>query len=105
VPDVGSLSGAAASLFTLKKGDISAPVNTGANGVVAQIIDKQAPTDQDYASKKDQIRQSLLDSKQNEMFSLFLANMRKEMEKSNKLKVNQEELKNLTKRGAPEEGL
>jgi peptidyl-prolyl cis-trans isomerase D len=104
VPDVGSLSGAASSLFTQKTGDISAPINTGANGVVAQILEKQAPTDQDFAAKKDQIRQSLLDAKQNEMFSLFVANMRKEMEKSNKLIVNQEEIKNLTKRGAPEEG-
>jgi peptidyl-prolyl cis-trans isomerase D len=104
VPDVGSLSGAASSLFTLKTGDISAPINTGANGVVAQILEKQAPTDQDFAAKKDQIRQTLLDAKQNEMFSLFVANMRKEMERSNKLKVNQEEIKNLTKRGAAEEG-
>jgi peptidyl-prolyl cis-trans isomerase D len=104
VPDVGSLSGAAASLFSLKPGEISAPVNTGANGVVAQIIDRQSPTDLDFAAKKDQIRQSLLDAKQNEVFSMFVANMRKEMEKSNKLKVNQEEIKNLTKRGASEEG-
>src|SRR6266850_2470461 len=102
VPDVGSLSGAASSLFTLTPGDISAPINTGTNGVVAQLLEKQAPTDQDFSAKKDQIRQTLLDSKQNELFSLFVSNLRKEMEKSNKLKVNQEELKNLTRRGAEE---
>ena len=102
VPDVGSLSGAASSLFTLKPGDISAPINTGTNGVVAQLLEKQAPTDQDFSAKKDQIRQTLLDSKQNELFSLFVSNLRKEMEKSNKLKVNQEELKSLTRRGAEE---
>jgi hypothetical protein len=88
----------------LKPGDISAPINTGANGVVAQILEKQAPTDQDFAAKKDQIRQALLESKQNEMFSLFVSNLRKEMEKSNKLKVNQEEMKNLTRQGAADEG-
>ena len=104
VPDIGSLSGSASSLFTLKQGDISGPINTGSNGVVAQIVEKQAPTDQDYATKKDQIRQTLLDAKQNEMFSLFVSNMRKEMEKSKKLKVNQEELNNLSKRGGTEEG-
>src|SRR5882757_985056 len=102
VPDVGSLSGAASSLFTLKTGDISAPITTGANGVVAQLLEKQSPTDQDFSAKKDQIRQTLLDSKQNELFTLFVSNLRKEMEKSNKLKVNQEELKNLTRRGAEE---
>lgn len=102
VPDVGSLAGAASSLFSLKAGEISGPINTGANGVVAQIVDKKAPTDQDLAAQKDQIRQTLLDAKQNQMFSLFVSNMRKDMEKSKKLKVNQEEIKNLTKRGAEE---
>ncbi len=102
VPDVGSLSGAASSIFTLKPGEISAPINTGSNGVVAQLVEKQAPTDQDFAAKKDEIRQTLLDGKQNELFSLFVSNLRKEMEKSNKLKVNQEEMKNLTRRGTEE---
>jgi peptidyl-prolyl cis-trans isomerase D len=104
VPDVGSMSGAASSIFALKPGEISGPINTGTNGVVAQLVEKQSPTDQEFAAKKDQIRQALLDSKQNELFSLFVSNLRKEMEKSNKLKVNQEEMKNLTRRGAAEEG-
>ena len=102
VPDVGSLSGAASPIFTLKPGEISGPINTGSNGVVAQLLEKQAPTDQDFAAKKNEIRQTLLDGKQNELFSLFVSNLRKEMEKSNKLKVNQEEMKNLTRRGAEE---
>jgi peptidyl-prolyl cis-trans isomerase D len=102
VPDVGSMSGAAGSIFSLKNGEISAPINTGSNGVVAQLLEKQAPSDQEFAAKKDQIRETLLDSKQNELFSLFVSNLRKEMEKSNKLKVNQEEMKNLTKRGSAE---
>jgi parvulin-like peptidyl-prolyl isomerase len=96
------LSGAASSIFTLKPGEISGPINTGSNGVVAQLLEKQAPTDQDFAAKKNEIRQTLLDGKQNELFSLFVSNLRKEMEKSNKLKVNQEEMKNLTRRGAEE---
>lgn len=104
VPDVGSMSGAASAIFALKPGEISGPINTGTNGVVAQLVEKQSPTDQEFAAKKDQIRQALLDSKQNELFSLFVSNLRKEMEKSNKLKVNQEEMKNLTRRGAAEEG-
>jgi peptidyl-prolyl cis-trans isomerase D len=104
VPDVGSLSGAASSIFTLKPGEISGPINAGSNGVVAQLLEKQTPTDQDFAAKKGEIRQTLLDGKQNELFSLFVSNLRKEMEKSNKLKVNQEEMKNLTRRGGAEEG-
>jgi len=102
VPDIGSLSGAASSIFSLKPGDISGPINTGANGVVAQLLEKQAPTDQDYTAKKDQTRQTLLDTKQNEMFSMFVSNVRKEMEKSKKLQINKDEMNNLTRRTGEE---
>jgi peptidyl-prolyl cis-trans isomerase D len=102
VPDVGSMSGAASSIFSLKPGEISGPLNTGANGVVAQLLEKQAPTEQDFVQKKDQIRQSLLEAKQNDLFGLFVTNLRKDMEKSNRIKINQEEMKNLTRRGAEE---
>ena len=105
VPDVGSMAGAGSVVFSLKPGEISGPINTGANGVVAQLLERQAPTDQDFAQQKDQIRQSLLQTKQNDLFGLFVTNLRKDMEKSNRIKVNQEEMKNLTRRGAAEEGL
>jgi hypothetical protein len=72
--------------------------------VVAQLTDKQQPTDQEYTAKKDEIRQALLQSKQNELFQLFMTNLRKDMEKSNKLKVNQEELRNLTRQQGGQEG-
>lgn len=101
VPDIGSMSNASA-IFALKAGDISAPITTGGNGVVAQLLEKQAPTDQDFAAKKDQIRQSLLEAKQNDLFGLFVTNLRKDMEKSKRLKVNQEEMKNLTRQTSQE---
>lgn len=102
VPDVGSMSGAANIIFALKPGEISAPINSGASGIVAQLREKQEPTDQEYTAKKDQIRQGLVDGKEGELFSLFITNLRKDMEKNKKLQVNQEEMKNLTRRG--EEG-
>ena len=62
VPDIGSMSGAAAVAFTLKPGDISGPVDSGNTGVVLTILEKQAPTDADFAAKKDQIRDALVQS-------------------------------------------
>jgi peptidyl-prolyl cis-trans isomerase D len=102
VPDVGSMTGAASGIFALKPGEISGPINAGANGVVAHLLERQAPTDQDFAQKKDQIRQSLLETKQNDLFGLFVTNLRKDMEKTNRIKVNQDEMKNLTRRGTEE---
>jgi peptidyl-prolyl cis-trans isomerase D len=101
VPEIGSMSSASA-IFNLKPGDISGPITTGGNGVVAQLLDKQAPTDQEFAAKKDEIREQLTESKQNDLFGLFVTNLRKDMENSHRLKVNQEEMKNLTRRGEEE---
>jgi peptidyl-prolyl cis-trans isomerase D len=103
VPDIGSMSNAS-TIFALKQGEISGPITAAGNGVVAELLERQAPTDQDFAAKKDQIRQSLLEAKQNDLFGLFVTNLRKDMEKSKRLKVNQEEMKNLT-RQASQEGL
>ncbi len=101
VPDIGSMANASA-IFSLQPGQISGPITAGGNGVVAQLLEKQAPTDQEFAEKKDAIRQSLLESKQNDLFGLFVANLRKDMEKSKRLKVNQEEMKNLTRQSGQE---
>ena len=104
VPDVGSMSGAASSIFNLKPGEISGSIMTGSNGVVAQLLDKQLPTDQEFADKKDQIRQGLIQSKQQELFGLFVTNLRSDMEKSKVIRINQEEMKNLTARRGADEG-
>jgi len=97
VPSIGSLAGPASVIFTLKQGEFSGPIVSGGNGVVAEVIDRQVPSDQEFAAKKDEIRQALLEEKQNEMFELFVTNLRKDMEKSGKLKINQEEMNVLTR--------
>lgn len=104
VPDVGSMSGQASVAFTMKPGEISGPINSGSNAAVLQIQENQQPTDADFAAKRDQIRDSLLQGKQQERFQLFVSNLVDEMTKSGKIKKNQEELKALT-RAANESGM
>ncbi|MGA9898224.1 MAG: peptidyl-prolyl cis-trans isomerase [Terriglobales bacterium] len=105
VPDLGALSGPASVAFTLKAGEISGPIATNTSGVVLSVLERQVPGDQDYAAKKDQIRDSLRQNKQQELFGLFVTNLRQQMEKSGKIKINQQELKSLTRRqGAEDEG-
>jgi len=100
VPDIGSMSGGASVAFTMKPGDISGPIDNGTTGVVIALLDKQAPADQDFAAKKDQIRDQLLQRKQQDLFALFVSNLKDQMEKSGKIKINEQEMKDLT-RGAP----
>jgi peptidyl-prolyl cis-trans isomerase D len=104
VPDLGNLSGPAAVVFNMKPGEISGPVENGNTGAALSLLEKQEPSAQDFAAKKDQIRDSLLQSKQQELFGLFVQNVREQMQKSGKIKINEEEMKSLSRSQAPEEG-
>jgi len=102
VPDIGSMTGQAAVAFTLKPGEISGPITSGNNGVVIALLESQPPSDADFAAKRDQIQESLLQGKQQELFGLFVTNLRDQMEKSGKIKINQDEMKALTRTGSEE---
>ncbi len=104
VPDIGSMTGQASVAFTMKAGEISAPINAGGNAVVISVLEVQAPGEADYAAKRDQIRETLLQAKQQEIFALFVSNLRDRMQKAGKIKINEDELKTLT-RGSAEPGL
>ncbi len=99
VPEIGSMTGAASVAFTMKPGDISGPIDSGTNGAVLSVIAVQAPTEGDYAAKRDQIRDSLLQAKQQELFGLFVTNLRDQMQKAGKIKINQDEMNALTHAG------
>src|SRR5207248_10595154 len=81
VPDIGAMSGQASAAFTLKPGEISGPISNGNTGAVLVVLDKQAPTPQDFEAKKDSIRDQLTKTKQDELFGLFMNNLRDQMEK------------------------
>jgi peptidyl-prolyl cis-trans isomerase D len=104
VPDIGSMTGPAAVAFTMKPGEISGPIVTNTGGAVLSVLEIQAPSPQDFASKGDQIRDSVLQGKQQELFGLFLSNVREQMEKSGKIKLNKDELNSLTRTQNGEEG-
>ncbi len=99
VPDLGSMSGQASAAFNMKPGEISGPINSGSNAVVLSVLENQQPTDADYAAKRDQIRDQILQSKQQERFGMFVAGLVDEMTKSGKIKRNENEIKNLNKAG------
>jgi peptidyl-prolyl cis-trans isomerase D len=104
VPDVGSMAGGASVAFSMKPGELSGPIHNGSTGVVLALLEKQEPTAVDFAAKKDQIRDALLQSKKEELFGLFVAHLRDQMQKSGKIKINQEEMKNLTRSRGSQEG-
>jgi peptidyl-prolyl cis-trans isomerase D len=104
VPDIGSMSGPASVAFTMKPGEISGPLNSGSTGAVLKVLDRQDPPEQEFAEQKDSIRAGVLQEKQQELFGLFLSNLRTEMDKSGKIKLNQDEMKLLTRSSSSNEG-
>jgi peptidyl-prolyl cis-trans isomerase D len=105
VPDVGAMSGPASVAFTLKPGEISGPLNSGTTGAVLSVLERQEPTGQDLGAKRDQIRDSLMQNKRSELFGLFVTGLRDRMTKSGRIKINQDEMLNLTKgQGNGDEG-
>ena len=96
VPDVGAMSGQADVAFTMKPGEISGPINSGTSGVVLSLVEKQAPSQNDFQKQKDQIREQVVQQKRDQMLQLFVTNLREQMEKAGKIQINQQVLKQLT---------
>jgi peptidyl-prolyl cis-trans isomerase D len=81
VPDLGAMSGPGAVAFTLAKGAISAPINTGTNGVVLTVTDKQEPSAEDMAKNFEQTKEQLLNQERDEIFRVYLGTLSQKYEK------------------------
>jgi peptidyl-prolyl cis-trans isomerase D len=99
VPDIGSMSGPASAAFTMKQGEISGPLNLGANQAVLQIVEKQEPSasDPEFAKQRDQLRERLASQKRQEVLGLFVSDLNTRLEKEGKVKINKTEMDNLAK--------
>ena len=81
VPDLGSMSGPGAVAFTLAKGAISGPINTGRSGVVLSVVDKQEPTADDIAKNFSATREGLLNQQRDEIFRIYIGELTQKYEK------------------------
>lgn len=80
VPDLGAMSGPGAVAFSLPKGGISGPINTGEGGAVLAVVDKQEPTAEETAKNFDTTREQLLNSQRDQIFRVFLGTLSKKYE-------------------------
>ncbi len=92
VPELGQLSGPAEVVFDMKPGEVSTPILSGSSGVVIALRERQAPAADELVGLRDQIRESLLETKREEAEQLFLGSLRERMEKSGKLRVDEKRL-------------
>ncbi len=82
VPDVGAMTGQAVAAFSLPKGGISGPINTGRAGVVLSVLDKQEPTSEEIAKNFTQTREQLLSTQHDEIFRIYLGTLADKYQKN-----------------------
>ena len=75
VPQLGELGQVAPQLFDLAPGNISGPISAGRTGVVAKIVDKQAPSADEITKNFDQTRDQVLEQRRGEAFQVFASNI------------------------------
>jgi peptidyl-prolyl cis-trans isomerase D len=96
VPDIGQLASVAPGLFDLNIGQISNPINTGRNGIVAKLVDKQQPTAEEIAKNLDQTRDTLLQERREQMFQVFVTNLVDQYQKQGRIRLNKKTQSALT---------
>jgi peptidyl-prolyl cis-trans isomerase D len=100
VPDLGSMSGPAGEAFKLKVGEISGPVYDGRDGAVLTVTERKEPSAAELQQTEERVREQLLQRRQNDMLTVFVGGAKDRLQKDGKIKINENELKTLTRSGA-----
>jgi peptidyl-prolyl cis-trans isomerase D len=88
VPDLGAMNGQGAVAFSLAKGAISGPINTGRSGIVLSVVDKQEPTAEDIAKNFSATREGLLNQQREEIFRVYIGELTQKYEKGGAVKYS-----------------
>jgi peptidyl-prolyl cis-trans isomerase D len=91
VPDLGAMSGPGSVAFSLAKGAISGPINTGRSGVVLSVLDKQEPTAEDIAKNFNATREKLLNEQHEEIFRVYIGELTQKYEKGGAVRYSQKQ--------------
>ncbi|HVJ06063.1 MAG TPA: peptidyl-prolyl cis-trans isomerase [Candidatus Saccharimonadales bacterium] len=95
VPDLGAVASSVPQVFEMKPGDISQAINLGQKGAVIAMLDKQQPSDAEFAGVKDRIKASLLERKRSEAEEVFIASLRDRLEKEGRIVVDKKKMEAL----------
>ncbi len=96
VPDLGAVGQIAPQLFQMTAGTFSGPINAGRTGVVAKLIDKQAPTEADVTKNLDETRDQILEQKRQESFEIFANNIISTYRKDGRVRMTTKQQSPLT---------
>jgi peptidyl-prolyl cis-trans isomerase D len=94
----GSIPGAASgkqliAAFSLKSGDVGAPLNLGQNWLVYQVAEKQEPNPADFEKQKRELTEEALQAKRSLAYEAFRTSLDTRLKQEGKLKVMPEKMK------------
>lgn len=92
LPGVGS-GKLLAPAFSLKQGDVGAPLQIASNWLAYQVAEKVDPNPADFEAQKKTITDTLLQEKRNVAFEAFRSALEDRLQKEGKLKLMPEKLK------------
>jgi peptidyl-prolyl cis-trans isomerase D len=82
-----------AAAFTLAPGQTSDVIPIGATNVVLRVISHSPPDEATFALQKDQISNELLQEKRDLAFEIYRQNLKKELARTGKLRLNETAMK------------
>jgi peptidyl-prolyl cis-trans isomerase D len=91
VPDLGAMSGQGSVAFSLAKGAISGPINTGRTGIVLSLVDKEEPTAEDIAKNFAATREGLLNQQRDEIFRVYIGELAQKYEKGGAVRYSKKQ--------------
>jgi peptidyl-prolyl cis-trans isomerase D len=91
VPDLGAMSGQGSVAFSLAKGAISGPINTGRTGIVLSVVDKEEPTAEDIAKNFAATREGLLNQQRDEIFRVYIGELAQKYEKGGAVRYSKKQ--------------
>ncbi len=81
--------------FGMKVGEISGPVQGGANGIVMKVLEVQQPAPEQMKQDWEKTKETLLEQKREQYENLYVENLRNSLEKEGKIKINKKEMDRL----------
>jgi peptidyl-prolyl cis-trans isomerase D len=91
IPDLGSAKNISAA-FGMKVGQVSVPVQSGANWFVYRLVSHNAPNPADLTAQSKDIERQLLQGKESAAFEAFRTALIDRLKKEGKLTVNSDAL-------------
>jgi len=81
------------SAFTLNPGQVSDVIAAGSNQVLFTVISHTPANEADFAAQRDQLTEELLDQKRDLQFEIYRQNLKEQLVRSGKLKLNDDGMK------------